>query len=116
MIERDEALPLVPKSALMTKTHYLMCPTCPNDVLSAGLVCTVVKGPNDPQRGSQTSFMTLALSAGNSSATGSHVSLFFWGGVFSPKPPTKPDSTPVHMKDTMHVVILEVFNYDQASN
>lgn len=38
-------------SVLMTNTHFLMRPTCPNGVLPAGLVCSVVKGPNDPQQG-----------------------------------------------------------------
>lgn len=37
----------------MTKTHFLMRPTCPNDVLPAGLVCSVVKGLNGPQQGIQ---------------------------------------------------------------
>lgn len=39
----DGASPLIPMSALMTKAHFLMCPTCPHDVFPAGLVCTVVK-------------------------------------------------------------------------
>lgn len=26
---RDQALPQIPMSSLMTKTHFLMCPTCP---------------------------------------------------------------------------------------
>lgn len=65
----DEALPLIPMSALMTKTHFLMCPTCPNDVLPAGLVCTVVKGPNNPQQGLSLHSRPPALSTENSSHT-----------------------------------------------
>lgn len=49
---RDEASPPILMCALMTQTHFLMRPTCPNEVLPAGLVCSVVKkGLNDPQRG-----------------------------------------------------------------
>lgn len=40
---RDKASPRILVSALMTQTHFLMRPTCPNDVLPAGLVCSVVK-------------------------------------------------------------------------
>lgn len=51
---RDRASSLFPMSGLTTKTHFLMCPTCPNYVLPAGLVWTVIKKTERPSAGSYT--------------------------------------------------------------